>query len=117
MVSTLQVSGWRNVRSSGETVRWHAAFVVVLVAAGVLRAGAEVAYRPALFFSDSWVYLSTTFGGTPVGVVPSRPSGYPLFLRLFTLARRDVLLVTIVQHVAGLAVGALVYFLLLHLGQ
>jgi Dolichyl-phosphate-mannose-protein mannosyltransferase len=108
---------WRGVRSPSARLREHAGFVVVLVAAGALRAGAEVAYRPALFFSDSWVYLSTTFAGTPVGIVPSRPSGYPLFLRLLTLLRRDVLVVTIVQHLAGILVGALVYLLLLHLGQ
>jgi 4-amino-4-deoxy-L-arabinose transferase-like glycosyltransferase len=117
MVSTLRVSVWRSVRSSGAKLRWHAGFLAVLLAAGVLRAGAELAYRPALFFSDSWVYLSTTFAGTPVGIVPSRPSGYPLFLRLLTLPRRDVLLATIVQHLAGVVVGALVYLLLLHLGQ
>lgn len=98
-------------------VRWHAGFLAVLMAAGVLRLGTEVAYRPALFFSDSWVYLNTTFGGVPVGIVPSRPSGYPLFLRLLTLPGREVLLTTTVQHLAGAAVGVLVYLLLLHLGQ
>lgn len=98
-------------------LRRNAAFVAVLSVAVVLRVGAEAAYRPALFFSDSWVYLSTAFGGSPVGIVPSRPSGYPLLLRLLTLPGRDVLATTVLQHLAGIAVGALVYVLLLHLGQ
>src|SRR5947209_8006712 len=102
IVPSLKVSAWRSAKPSVTRMRCHAGFVAVLVAATVLRAAAEVAYRPALFFSDSWIYLSTAFGGVPVGIVPSRPSGYPLLLRLLTFPGRNVLLATLVQHAAGL---------------
>jgi 4-amino-4-deoxy-L-arabinose transferase-like glycosyltransferase len=94
----------------------HGALVAVLVIGTVLRVGTEIAYRPALFFGDSWRYLHMTFSGFPVGILPSRPSGYPLLLRLLTAPGRDVLLVTVAQHIAGLVVGVLVYVLLLRLG-
>ena len=101
-------------------VRWtprnHVALAGVILAGVILRVGVEIAYRPALFFSDSWEYLNIAYSTTPVGIAPSRPSGYPLLLRLLMFPGRDVLLVTVLQHVAGLVVGALVYGLLLHLG-
>jgi len=28
---------------------------------------AQVAYRPATFFGDSWAYLDLAYGGSPVG--------------------------------------------------
>lgn len=117
MIPSLAVAAWPKARALAAGMRCHVGFVVVLGAAVIVRAGAEVAYRPALFFSDSWIYLSTTFGGVPAGIVPSRPSGYPLLLRLLTFPGRDVLMATILQHVAGMVVGALVYALLLHFGQ
>src|SRR5947209_14783314 len=97
-------------------LRGHTGLIAVLVAGTLLRIGVELAYRPALFFGDSWRYLHMTFSGFPVGILPSRPSGYPLLLRLLTAPGRDVLLVTVVQHIAGLVVGILVYVLLLRLG-
>jgi hypothetical protein len=97
-------------------MRRHEGLLLVVILAVALRVGVEIAYRPALFFSDSWRYLSMAFSGLPVGITPSRPSGYPLLLRLLTFSGRDVLLVTVVQHVAGLLVGVLVYTLLLRLG-
>jgi hypothetical protein len=97
-------------------VRCHEGLLLVVILAVALRVGVGIAYRPALFFSDSWRYLSMAFSGLPVGITPSRPSGYPLLLRLLTFSGRDVLFVTVVQHVAGLLVGVLVYTLLLRLG-
>ncbi len=64
----------------------------------ILRVGVEIAYRPALFISDSWEYLNIAYSTTPVGTAPSRPSGYPLLLRLLMFPGRDVLLVTVLQH-------------------
>ncbi len=103
-------------RDTRKLARHHAAFLVTVLAAVLLRAGAELAYRPALFFSDSWVYLSMASRGAPVAVMPSRPSGYPLLLALLALPGHDVLLVTVAQHAAGVAVGVLVYIVLLHAG-
>ncbi|MDQ6746437.1 MAG: phospholipid carrier-dependent glycosyltransferase [Actinomycetota bacterium] len=99
-----------------QLVRRHAGLVAVLVAGVLLRVGAELAYRPALFFSDSWVYLSMASRGAPVALMPSRPGGYPLLLRLLAFPGHDMLLVTVAQHLAGLAVGILVYMMLLHVG-
>ena len=50
----------------------------VLVLAAAVRAGVAIAYRPAIFFGDSWAYLDLAYDGTPVGLAPDRPSGYPL---------------------------------------
>ncbi len=96
--------------------RGHAGVLAVLALGGVIRIAVELAYRPALLFSDSWGYLSMAHSGMPVGILPSRPSGYALLLRLLALTGRDLLAVSVVQHVAGLAIGALVYAVLRHVG-
>jgi hypothetical protein len=54
--------------------------------------------------------------GVPVGILPSRPSGYALLLRVLTVPGHDVLAVTVLQHLAGLAGGGLVYGLLVAMG-
>jgi len=48
-----------------------------------VRLAALIAYRPALFYSDSWGYLKMARGPRLVAIAPTRPSGYPLALRLF----------------------------------
>ncbi len=94
----------------------HRGLIVVLVLATMARVGASVAYWPALFFSDSWQYLNLAFSRFPVGIAPSRPSGYPLLLRLLSAPGHDFALVVVLQHVAGLGTGVLVYALCLRLG-
>jgi hypothetical protein len=88
----------------------------VLVLAVAVRAGVAIAYRPAIFFGDSWAYLDLAYNGTPVGLAPDRPSGYPLLIDLISIAGRSLAAITTVQHLAGLAAGVLVYALLLRLG-
>src|SRR4051794_37700608 len=86
-------------------LRRHWPFALVLAAGAVLRVAAEVAYRPALFYSDSWGYLSMAHGKGIVSFAPLRPSGYPLILK----ALHWLTLTTVVQHLAGLVTATLVY--------
>lgn len=96
--------------------RRHWALLTVLGLAVALRLAAALAYRPALVFPDSWAYLGAAYNGSPVGLLPDKPSGYPLLLDLLALPGRSLATITVVQHLAGLAVGVLVYVLLLRLG-
>jgi hypothetical protein len=86
-------------------LRRHWPFALVLAAGALLRLATEVAYRPALFYSDSWGYLSMAHGKGIVTFAPLRPSGYPLILKLL----HWLTLTTVVQHLAGLATATLVY--------
>jgi dolichyl-phosphate-mannose-protein mannosyltransferase len=86
-------------------VRRHWPFALVLAAGALLRLACEVAYRPALFYSDSWGYLSMAHGKGIVTFAPLRPSGYPVILQVL----HGLTLTTIVQHLAGLATATLVY--------
>ncbi len=100
----------------------HHWLLVVLVAAGVgLRAATMVAYRPALFFGDSFGYITAAFSGHALGsgspaMSNYRPSGYPVLLWLLTQPGRDLVQVVFVQHLAGLLVGVLIYAVLVRSG-
>lgn len=97
-------------------LRSHWPLLVVLAVAAVVRVAVAVAYWPAIFFGDSWAYLDLAYAGSPVGVAPDRPSGYPLLIDVLGLFGRSLGTITIAQHVAGLATGVLVYALALRLG-
>ena len=98
-------------------IRRHPALTVVLVAAVVLRAATMIAYRPILFFADSIDYLHIATVASPVGFSASpHPSGYPLIAELLTAGFRSLTALAAAQHLAGLAIGILVYALLLRLG-
>jgi hypothetical protein len=86
-------------------LRRHWPFALVLGAGGLLRLACELAYRPALFYSDSWGYLSMAHGSGVVSFAPLRPSGYPLILKTL----HWLPLITVAQHLAGLAIATLVY--------
>jgi len=89
----------------------HLPFAVILIAGAVLRVVAAYAYRPAFEFSgDSYAYLRLATLRSPD---PMRPAGYPAFLRLMSFTD-DLWWVTVVQHVAGLALGVALYALLVH---
>jgi hypothetical protein len=86
----------------------------VLVAIGiVLRILMMLAYRPALFFSDSWGYLFTAFTGHPVSFSYLRPNGYAVLIRLLTAPGRDLDELIALQHLSGVAIGVLVYVVLI----
>ena len=106
----------RGLRALARVAREHPGIVGVLVAATVLRAAVAIAFAPALFFSDSWQYLNLAYSAEPVGIAPSRPSGYPLILRVLSLPGRNLELFTTLQHLAGLATGTVLYALLVRLG-
>jgi hypothetical protein len=92
-------------------IRRHWPFALVLAAGALLRLACEIAYRPALFYSDSWGYLSMSHGSGIVTYAPLRPSGYPLILKVLHFLPA----MTLAQHLAGLAVAALAYSLCIHL--
>ena len=87
-------------------------FALVLAAGALLRIATEIAYRPALFYSDSWGYLSMAHGSGLVSFAPLRPSGYPLILKVL----HALPVMTLAQHLAGLVTATLVYATCRHLG-
>jgi Dolichyl-phosphate-mannose-protein mannosyltransferase len=86
-------------------IRRHWPFALVLAAGALLRIACELAYRPALFYSDSWGYLAMSHGSGIVSFAPLRPSGYPLILKVLHFLPA----ITVAQHLAGLATATLVY--------
>src|SRR4051812_13778257 len=75
-----------------------------------------MAYGPALFFSDSWAYLSMAWDGGLVKFAPDRPAGYPLIVHLLGPAGHALWPLIALQHLAGLATGVIVYLLCLSRG-
>jgi 4-amino-4-deoxy-L-arabinose transferase-like glycosyltransferase len=93
----------------------HAALVALVAAGAALRVLAMVAYRPALFFSDSWGYLFTAFTGHPVSLSYLRPNGYAVLIRLLTFPGRDLRELVAIQNLSGLVLGILVYAVLVRM--
>lgn len=87
----------------------NAVLVLILAVAAALRVMAMVAYSPALFFSDSWGYVSSAFGGHPVRLSYLRPNGYSVLIRILTFPGRNLNELIALQHLAGLALGVLIY--------
>ena len=84
-------------------------FTLVLAAGAVLRLIAVLGYPGALWFAgDSYVYLGAALRLRPD---PSKSIGYSLFLKVLE-PFHSLTLVTIVQHLMGLAIGVLLYVLL-----
>ena len=82
-------------------------FTVVLIAAALLRIDAELGYRWQSWFNDSWDYMDTA---VTLNLDPTRTSGYGLYLFLLK-PFHSLALVTISQHVMGLAVAVMMYAL------
>ena len=97
-------------------LREHGAIALVASIALGLRLAVAVAYAPALFFSDSWTYVSLAYRSPLVGLAPDRPSGYPLILDAIGIPGQSLLAITTLQHVVGVVVGLLAYALLVRLG-
>jgi hypothetical protein len=89
-------------------IRRHRAFAAVLAAAAVLRAVVMLGYPSAMFFNDSYAYMTDAVTRSPDVV---RSSGYPLLLYLL-LPFHSLSLVTGLQAVMGLAMGTGIYAVL-----
>ena len=86
----------------------HWIIEILVVAAAALRSTAMAGYRPALWFNDSFQYVSDAVNRMPG---TERPSGYSLFLILLQ-PLHSFLAVAAVQHLMGLASGVMIYALL-----
>lgn len=99
---------WRALAGRADVVADHWLFSTAVALALAVRVLATVAFRPALFTPDSFVYLAA-------GVHPMlgvwHPAGYPALLWVLR-PFHSVLLVTTVQHLMGIAIGATVYAVL-----
>ena len=98
--------GWAE-RARGLLAR-HWLFVAVLTAAAALRVVVMLGYPPVMWFNDSYRYVGDA---VHLATSPSRPSGYPFFLRLL-MPLHSFALVAALQHLMGLAMGAGIYALL-----
>jgi len=88
-------------------LRRHWLLAVLLAGGLILRVLAELAYRPALFFSDSIRYLYLSGGNDPMG--------YRVLLRPVLLVG-NLDMVAAVQHLLGLAMAVALYAVLLRRG-
>jgi hypothetical protein len=87
----------------------HKLFTWALAGGAVLRLFAVLGYPGALWFAgDSYVYIGAALRPQPD---LSKSTGYSLFLRLL-LPFHSMTLVTVVQHLMGLAVAVMIYALL-----
>jgi hypothetical protein len=82
----------------------------VLAPAVLLRADAELGYQWQAWFNDSFEYLSKT---VHFQLDPVRVSGYSAGLRILQ-PFHSYALITVIQHLLGLAVAVMVYALLRH---
>ncbi|HTU04180.1 MAG TPA: hypothetical protein VMG13_01390, partial [Trebonia sp.] len=92
----------------GRLIRAHRPFVAVLAVAALVRVVVMLGYPPAMFFNDSYNYMTDAVTRAPDIV---RASGYPLFLAAL-LPLHSLTLVTALQAVMGLAMGAGIYAVL-----
>lgn len=90
-------------------LRRHWALVALLLPALVLRVLTQVAYRPALLYIDSLKYLVG-------GLQQYDPEGYRYLMLLPVTWLGNLAVVAAVQHVLGLAMGVLLYALLVRRG-
>ena len=99
------------LRSSG-VVRANRTFSIILLAAALLRLIVMLGYPPAMFFNDSYNYMTDAVTRTPDMV---RSDGYPLFLYVL-LPFHSLNVVTGLQALMGLAMGTGIYAVLRHRG-
>src|SRR5579859_2108160 len=96
----------RSIRSlAGRVWRDHRLFVIVLIPAFLLRVGTEVGFRWQLWFNDSFDYVQNT---VRFNLDPTRVSGYTLLLKVLE-PFRSYAIITILQHLMGLAVAVMLY--------
>jgi hypothetical protein len=93
--------------------RDHRLFTILVAASLVPRVLAALAFRPALLTADSFLYMqeATTH---QLGYI--RPSGYSLLLWLVQPLPHPLLVITTLQHLMGIGVAVIVYWLLRYWG-
>lgn len=96
------------VRGARGALARHAVFAAALAAGVAVRAAAELGYRWAVWFNDSFDYISVAQRLRPD---PVRPIGYPLMLRMFE-PLHSLAVVTSLQHLLGLGCAVIVYAVL-----
>jgi hypothetical protein len=102
---------WGGTRSlAARTWSGHRLFIIVAIPAVLLRVDAELGYRWQAWFNDSFEYVQNT---VHFKLDPTRASGYSIFLKLLQ-PFHSFALVTILQHLMGLAVAVMVYALARH---
>ncbi|MGD0700234.1 MAG: hypothetical protein ABSA02_10165 [Trebonia sp.] len=89
-------------------MRANRTFSIILLAAALLRLIVMIGYPPAMFFNDSYNYMTDAVTRTPDIV---RSDGYPLFLWAL-LPFHNLSVVTGLQALMGLAMGAGIYAVL-----
>ena len=94
------------MREPTRRARRHWMVLVLLTAGLTLRVLTQVAYRPALLYIDSPKYLAA-------GLERYDPQGYRLFVLKPLLAVGNLAVVAGFQHLLGLAMGTLLYLVLL----
>jgi len=110
-----QAAGARGTRAAAWLVRLIRAnrpFAIVLAVAALLRVVVMLGYPPAMFFNDSYNYMTDAVTKTPDIV---RSNGYPFFLYAL-LPFHSLALVAGLQAVMGLAMGTGIYAVLRHRG-
>jgi hypothetical protein len=85
-------------------------FAILMIPAALLRIDAELGYRWQSWFNDSWNYVDTAI---TLGLDPTRPSGYSLYLWALK-PFHSFALVTVSQHIMGLLVAVMMYALARH---
>jgi hypothetical protein len=88
----------------------HRLFVLVLIPATLLRVDAELGYRWQVWFNDSFDYVQHT---VDFQLDPTRPSGYSIWLKILE-PFHTYALVTILQHLMGIAMAVMIYALARH---
>jgi hypothetical protein len=102
---------WRGARGlAARAWSGHRLFIIVLIPAVLLRVDAELGYRWQAWFNDSFQYVQNT---VHFQLDPTRVSGYSIWLKILQ-PFHTYAVVTILQHLMGLAVGVMVYALARH---
>lgn len=103
----------RATRGPADLLRTHRAFLVLLGVGIVLRVMTHVAYRPAMFYIDSYSYLEDIADPTPGR---TRPVGYVMLLLRPLAVFEHLSAYPLAHHLLGLGMGAATYALLVHRG-
>jgi hypothetical protein len=102
---------WSSLRAlAARTWAGNRLFIIVLTPAVLLRIDTELGYQWQVWFNDSFEYVQNTVN---FDLDPTRVSGYSIWLKLFQVFHTYAI-ITILQHLMGLAVAVMIYALARH---